>query len=538
MAIMVPYRSSGSARAMMARTLTTAGNRGQVKAAPMPWRGIQPIRGGLGSLGCGCGCGGSGGCSDSSAPHVPYESAKLGALGTSPLVGTVASAALSKGIAYGASSLLAAAGAGSIAGPVGAVVGVVIGLLSQKLFGHANYAKVASDVATRLQYAEAYKQVAGQYPGRLYGTDELKQIWYGLVHEGLFPKNPSSAGWAPGATCNVQGCIGGQRDKNGNCPGCGGSEGWATDLFTGSLVNQVQGFTGAVRQGISQGITNPIQIADSVLIPAWAPPDQGSKNIKWAYPGNSTNPSLIRQLMIDSLDDAEYNMNKSLPVFYGTVPGQPAQPTQSPVAVAPATPPPPASPPAAAPTCAAPYVWNGSQCVLPTAQGSASPQTPIPTGANTPTPTPAGPAAPVTNAAQPGNVAAMGGQWTNVGADIAGNPVFSDAKGVLYQWNGNSMSYFNGQLASGQSTAAQMQAAIQQALAQGASQQQAAASALSQAQSAGVQVTPALQSQVATQAAVTAAAPASAGIFESVGSTGIMVAGLAVVGLLFFGKRR
>lgn len=536
MAMMVPYRSSGSARAMMARALTTAGNRGQLKATPTPWRGIQPVRGGLGSLGCGCGCGGTGGCSDSS--HVSYEAARrgLGALGTSPLVGTVASAALSKGIAYGASSLLAAAGAGSIAGPVGAVVGVVIGLLSQKLFGHANYAKVANDVASRLQYAEAYKQVAGQYPGRLYGTDELKQIWYGMVHEGLFPKNPASAGWAPGASCNVQGCIGGQRDKNGNCPGCGGSEGWATDMFTGAMAVPVQGFTGAVRQGVAQGITNPIQIADRILIPAWAPPDQGRKNIKWAYPGNSTNPSLIRQLMIDTLDDAEYNMNKSLPVFYGSVPGQQAQPTQSTVAVAAPTPQPPGS--AAAPLCASPYVWNGSQCVMPTSQGSASPQTPIPTGATTPTPTPVAAAAPVTNASQPGNVAAMGGQWTNVGSDIAGNPVFSDAKGVLYQWNGNAMVYFNGQLASGQSPAAQMQAAIQQALAQGASSSQAAASALSQAQSAGVQVTPALQSQVATQAAVTAAAPASAGVFESVGSTGVIVAGLAVVGLLFFGKRR
>jgi len=534
MAIMVPYRSAGGARAVMARSLTSVANRGRLKSAPDPWRGIQPIRGGLGSLGCGCGCDDCGG-----GPHVSYEAARhgLGALGTSPLVGTAASAALSKGAAIGASSLLAAAGAGSFAGPVGAVVGVVIGILSQKLFGHANYAAVAHDVATRLQYAEAYKQVAGQYPGRLYGTDELKQIWYGLIHEGLFPKNPASAGWAPGAVCNIQACINGQRDKNGNCPGCGGSEGWANDLFTGSLVNQIQGFTGAVRQAVGQGITNPIQIADSILIPAWAPPDQGSKNIKWAYPGNSTNPSLIRQLMIDSLDDAEYNMNKSLPVFYGTVPGQQAQPTQSTVAIAAPTPPPPSAPPATAPSCPSLYVWNGSQCVMPQVQGPVSAQTPTSTAATTPTPTPTAPAAPTTGNAP--NVAAVTGNWTQVGADAAGNAVFSDQKGVLYQWNGNSMVFFNGQLASGQSSAAQMQAAIQQALAQGATASQAAASAVAQAQATGVQVTPALQAQAADQAAITAAAPVSAGIFGAAGgSTGILIAGLAVVGLLVFAKRR
>jgi hypothetical protein len=511
MAVMVPYRSSGAQRAMMARALTSVGTRatGRMAVAPPQYRTIQPVRFGFGDLGCGC----------SECADVPYEAAKhmsLGALGASPLVGTVATGVIGKGAAIGASSLLTSVGAGSVAGPVGAVVGLVVGILSSKLFGHADYAKVASDVAARLKYAEAYKGVAGQYPGRLYGSDELKQVWYGLVHEGIFPKN-AGGGWAPGAVCNINACIQGVRDKNGNCPGCGGSEGWANDLFTGSLVNKIQGFKGAIQQANQQGITNPIQIADAILIPAWAPPDQGSKNIKWASPQNSTAPGLVRQLMIDTLDAVEYESNKALPIFYGSVPGSPA-PAVSQVSVAKPVAQP--APLAAAPLCAPGYVWNGTQCVLPTAQNAPI----LPPGVN---PQPI--ATPAAVAKQPPT------GFNAVATDANGNPIFASPQGVLYTWTGSAMQMFTGQLAPNQSTAAQMQTALQQSLAQGLSPQQAAASAIAQGQAMGLPVSASYQAPVADQAAVTAAAPTTpvtAG-FDLKGGLGMAAAAVTVLGFLF-----
>jgi hypothetical protein len=525
MAFMVPYRSNGRQRDIMARTLSTVGTRaaGRMAIAPPQFRRtIQPVNFGFGDLSC---------CADCAehAADVPYEQAKrmkLGALGaTSPLVSTVATGVIGKGAAVGASSLLAAAGAGSFAGPIGAAVGLVVGILSQKLFGHADYAKVANDVAARLKYAEAYKQVAGQYPGRLYGSDELKQVWFGLVHEGIFPKN-AGGGWAPGTVCNINACIQGVRDKNGNCPGCGGSEQWATDLFTGGLVNKVQGFKGAIQQANGQGITNPIQIADAILIPAWAPPDQGSKNIKWASPQNSTAPSLVRQLFIDTLDAVEYEGNKSLPIFYGSVPGS-AAPAVSQVTVAPPVPPPPVQaavvtppPVATPPTCPPGYAWNGTQCVLPTAQSA-----PIVSPGVNPQPV----VTPAQVAAQPPTGYAV------VASDMNGNPVFVSPQGVLYTWTGSAMQMFTGQLAPNQSAAAQMQTALQQSLAQGLSPQQAAASSIAQGQAMGLPVSAALQAPVAEQAAITAAAPTSpvsAG-FDLKGSLGMVAAAVTILGFLF-----
>lgn len=540
----VPYRSTGLANRMAYQTLTTAASRAagripQFQYAPPQRRTFQPIHGALNGLGC-CAS-----CADQGA-DVSYDAAKsmgLGALGaTNPLVAAAATGIASKAVAVGASSLLAAAGAGAFAGPIGAAVGIVVGLLSQRLFGHANYAAVANDVASRLKYAEGYKQIAGQYPGRVYGADDLKQVWYGLVHEGLFPKNPASAGWAPGAACNVQACINGVRDSKGNCPGCGGSEGWANDLFTGSLVNQIQGFTGAIRTANQQGIQNPITIADQILIPAWAPPDQGSKNIKWAYPGNSANPSLIRQLFIDTVDAIEYAQNKSLPLFYGSVPSDSgfAPPVAAPLPVA-------APPPATvvvSPSCSLPYVWNGTQCVIPS-QPSKAPvasscvapmvwngtQCVQPAAAAPTVPTAPPQAIPTQTPIPPG--------FTVVASDSQGTPIFGSPQGVLYQWNGAQMQLFSGQVSGAASSAAQMQAALQNALAAGQSQQQAVAAALNQAQQAGVAVTPQLQQQVVAQTQATAQAPiqpTAAGVNIS-GTLGTVAVVGSVLALLFFTAR-
>lgn len=533
----VPYRSTGLSRRMANMAMTTSGTRAQgrfpIAFAPPPRRTVQPVQGPVGGLGC---------CPECHGGGVNYDVAKtmtLGALGaTNPLVAAAATGIASKAVAVGASSLLAAAGAGAIAGPIGAAVGIVVGLLSQKLFGHANYAAVANDVASRLKYAEGYKQIAGQYPGRVYGSADLKQVWYGLVHEGVFPKN-AGGGWAPGTVCNIQACINGARDKNGNCPGCGGSEQWANDLFTGSLVNPLQGFSGAIRAGNQQGIQNPIQIADQILIPNWAPPDQGSKNIKWAYPGSSTAPSLVRQLMVDTLDAVEYESNKALPLFYGTVPGAP------PTAVAPPAPLPVTAPPPATivakPNCAPPYVWNGTQCVLPNPTAPvtlpaaiamcASPQ--VWNGSQCVAPASAAPTVPTAPPQTIPTQTPIPAGFSVVATDSQGTPIFANPQGVLYQWNGAGMQLFAGQVGANTSAAAQMQAALQNALAAGQSAQQAAAAALNQAQSAGVAVTPQLAQQVADQTMATAQAPiqattaSTAGLGLS-GMTGI----LAVAGTL------
>lgn len=544
--VSVPYRSTGLYRQMQNIAMSTSGTRAQgqmpVGFARPARRFIQPIHGpvgGLGALSC---------CSACSQDGINYDAAKsmaFGALGaTSPLVSSAVTGIAGKAVAVGATSLLASAGAGAFAGPIGAAVGIVVGLLSQKLFGHANYAAVANDVASRLKYAEAYKQIAGQYPGRVYGSADLKQVWYGLVHEGVFPKNPASQGWAPGTVCNVQACINGSRDKNGNCPGCGGSEQWANDLFTGSLVNPLQGFSGAIRAGNQQGLQNPIDIADQILIPNWAPPDQGSKNIKWAYPGNSAAPSLVRQLMVDTLDAVEYEGNKSLPLFYGTVPGV------SPAATAPPPPPPVTAPPPATvvanPNCAPPYVWNGTQCVIPNGvamplpvQGvSQCPAGQVFNGTQCVSPAAAAPTVP-TGSPQtlPGQTPIPAG-FSVVASDAQGSPIFANPQGVLYQWSGTGMQLFSGQVSANTSAAAQMQAALQNALASGQSQQQAAAAALNQAQSAGVAVTPQLAQQVADQTQATAQAPiqgtsaSTAGIGLS-GMTGVLAVAGTVALLLF-----
>lgn len=571
----VPYISSGAGRRMAARALTSSGSRNAGGRYPQRLHGL------------GCGCGGGCGCGSKGLqglqggggvapapgpglvmidpyglPYVPYRAARvlrglgLGFLGDSNALEAAAAGGAAKyGATVGTTSLLTAAGAGAVAGPVGIVVGVVVGLLTSKLFGKANQAQIANDVATRLKYAEAYKQVAGLYPGRVYGVNEVKQVWYGLVHEGVFPKN-----WG-GGTCDVNACISGIR-SGGKCPNCGGQEQWVDDLFSGALANPTQGFNGAIKA--AGAVTNPVQIADNVLIPAWSGPDPNKFNIKWAYPGNSTNASLVRQLMIDSLDAVEYAANPNLPVYYGSVPGQQAPPPAAPapppaVAVtptgavipqvtvnAPVPTPVPGNPtsvqtPVVTGTalcpvgtvrapggqcilpnqCPAPYVSNGTQCVLP----SASQQT--------------GPAPPSIPSASAPPSAAVPSSYNQVGTDANGVPVFANAQGVLYQYSGTGWTQFTGQLQNPASQQAALQAAIQAALAQGYSQQQAAAAALASQQSAGASVPPALVQSAPDQAAAAAAAPQSTPVAAAgstdffSGNTGLVAIAVAVIGFGF-----
>lgn len=243
-------------------------------------------------------------------PWVSFAAEK----GAGYVAGGLTSAALSAG----ASAIGIGATAGSVVPVIGTIVGAVVGLLAGGLFGHANHAQIAQDVQTRIKFAELYKTLCGTRAGRDYTSHDLHQVWYGLVHEGYFPKNHDSG------NCNIAACVG---DRN-NCQNCGGSEEWVDDVYgVGGGGNPLQSFPGAIRAGLAQGLKSPIDIADKIFIPAWAPPDQGRTNQKWMSPVNSNDPELIRQLIIDTLDAAMYEANSSTPQFYGQ---PPTAPTPSP----------------------------------------------------------------------------------------------------------------------------------------------------------------------------------------------------------------
>jgi len=145
---------------------------------------------------------------------------------------------------------------------------------------------------------------------------------------------------------------------------------------------------------------------------------------------------------------------------------------------------------------------------------------------------PAAPAAPAPGGQMAAAVVQFPGGFAVVGTDTNGNPVYANSQGVLYTWSGTQMMAFTGQLAANSNAMAQIQAAIQSALSQGQSQQQATQTALQAAQTQGVPITPALQTQVADQAAVTATAPQTAGVAGS-GWMGALVAAGTVAALLF-----
>jgi hypothetical protein len=351
--------------------------------------------------------------------------AALGSLGATTATGQIASKgagllasqmvvsqAGASAIAAGMSAAGVGAAAGTVVPIVGTIVGAVVGLLASRLFGHANYAQISMDVSNRLRLAEAYRKVAGAFPGRMYGLPELLQIWYGLIHEGLFPKNcAGSMGGGPSCDangrplCNVAACIAGVRNSAGQCPNCGGTEQWAADIFTGVPNvdrgtgvpggNPLQSLLGAYKAATQQGTTDPVSMAN-VLISAWGGPDS-KFNVKWAYPGNSNNAALTTQLMIDSMDAMAASQNAQTPVTYGSgieplqaapiVATQPVSPTAaapaaSPVAAAPSAASVPVQPPPSGPAPAGSSITPQSGGVLMTPYGTfAFTSTAVPNGA-------------------------------------------------------------------------------------------------------------------------------------------------------------
>lgn len=241
-------------------------------------------------------------------------SLRLGRLGSSVLLEEGASRGASVAATYGGaavgSALATGAGYGSVAGPVGAVVGaavgLVVGLLTSKLFGHANQGQILNDVTTRMKYADAYKQLPpGSYPGRAITTPDLQMVWYGLLHESYFPQAEACGG----AVLHASLCP--PQYPKCNC----GAESWANGMMNGTANYE---FPTIINQALSQGVTNPITIVDSYLIPGITNLSMGSKNAHWAIPSNTTNPALVRQLYIDIADAYVANKNPNAPVYYGS----------------------------------------------------------------------------------------------------------------------------------------------------------------------------------------------------------------------------
>jgi hypothetical protein len=557
MALIVPYRSNGGSTAMIERAFSTVGTRAHGRSMlSNPHRSVQPVLpaaprafAGLGTWSI---------CADCAAPQVGYDAAKrqpLGALGASAAVtagkqvysgvgtGTVvASTATAIGTSV-ATAIGAGAAAGSVVPIIGTAIGAIVGLLASGILNH----KTDPEVGNFNQAISLYKQnptsvinIANKY----------------LVLAGLFDLQPSQI--------------------KGNIPiykryGRMGEQRFVTDMVT-LIYNAAQ--TGQITAA-----DTPLTIMSRIVQP-WID--------SFGY-GTMTdnNADMINLILLGMVADYVTGHQKVWSAVGGQYPFTSVPAFALPQLTAP-PPTPPANPQA---TCTAPYVWNGSQCVLPNAPAQTIPSaagqlsadqslaaqgwqrsgtdanghglysksgvavlyafingnlvpTTISTGAVSAAANCAAPY--VWNGTQcvlpnnalpptpPQATATVPSNYSAVGVDAAGNTIYSSPQGVLYSWTGSGMQIFSGQLASGNSAAAQMQAALQNSLAQGQSAQQAAAAALQQAQSAGVAVTPQLQQQVAAQVDATQAAPvqpiaAGLGMGGSLGTAASVVSIVAAV---------
>lgn len=486
MALIVPYQTAGFARRqMIQRAMTSVGTRAAgrpVFAIADPRRTIQPVTRGFGALGC-----------DDCVPTVDYNIAKrgLGTLGASTVQGAA------KGASVGAS-------VGSYVPVIGTAIGAILGGIG---------GAIASAFSRQDQEVQNFDQA--QAIARANGPQAVVNIANKyLVLAGLFDLQP--------------------KQIKGNIPfytqyGRMGEQRFVADMMT--RIYQ------AAQSGQITGSDTPQSVYQKVVLPWMNNFGKGSLQ--------DSNAEMITWILIGMI--AEYiggfqtrwysrggqNEFGSLPKFALPLP---------PSAVLPPALPPPAQqmPVNPATACASPYVWNGSQCVLPASTPASAPN-PVPTQ------TPASctspyvwngtqcvlPASAVPPSQNPGTTPTVPAGFQVVGTDSSGNAIFSNPQGVLYTWTGAGMQIWAGQLASNSSPAAQMQAALQNALAQGQSTAQAAAAALQQAQTAGVANTPQLQDQVAQQVAATSAAPVqpvAAGF--GTGTIGLLVGGGIILSLL------
>lgn len=520
---MIPYYPSRRASEMLARTLTTVGTRanGRVPIQPRnvvwPRASIQPIVPNTNVL-SGLGC-----CEDC-ATNIPYAAAKrgLGRLGIAygPPVGAGAGAGAEIGAQQGASI------GSQIVPGIGTAIGAVVGAIGGAIAGSINKRDPENynfDQAVAIWQANPdavynignkYLPLAGLFDLSLRNPHIPIYQRYGRMGEAQFTKDLVNllyqAGLNGQITANdtaltimsriVQPWI----DSWGYGPMQDPHADLITRLIVGMILDYVTGSwknSWYARGGdfpfnaLPMFRLQPVMTAAPAIIALPAPPVPAFAPAPPPPP-----PAPVVTTPLPSPIPATVAV--SAPVTTISPPAAAVTPI---IAV-------PTAPVISQPACTSPLVWNGTQCVQPLTTA--------------PTLTPSGSTPVATVAASPPT------GFNVIGTDTSGNPVFSNAAGVLYQWNGTAMQVFAGQLGSGQSVAAQVQAAIQSALAQGQSTQQAAQTALAQAQSQGVQVTPALQAQVADQAQAAATAPtvATAGVSSSSGG---LVAILAVVGVLF-----
>jgi hypothetical protein len=488
MALIVPYQTNGFARrAMIQRAMTSVGTRAAGRptfAIADPHRTVQPVTRGFGDL-----------CCNDCPPTVDYEAARLGlgALGATTTAGAIGGAKI--GASVGSAIPVVGTAIGAILGGIGGAIASAFSRQDQEV---QNFDQ--AQAISKANGPEAVVNIANKY----------------LVLAGLFDLQPSQI--------------------KGNIPfykqyGRMGEQKFVTDMMT--LIYQ------AAQSGRITANDTPQSVYQNIVLPwmnSWgkgALQDSNGEMITWILIG------MIAEY-VSGLQTRWYARGGDYP--FGSLPkfSLPAPPQ----AVLPPTQPPPAQqlPPAVNPAtaCAAPYVWNGSQCVLPASTPASAPN-PVPTQ------TPAScvspyvwngtqcvlPAAAVPPSQNPGTAPSVPAGFQVVGTDANGNAIFSNPQGVLYSWTGSGMQIWSGQLATNSSAAAQMQAALQNALAQGQSSAQAAAAALQQAQSAGVANTPQLQDQVAQQVAATSAAPVqpiAAGI--GTGTIGLLVGGGIILSLL------
>jgi hypothetical protein len=241
-----------------------------------------------------------------SAPSVDGTTTLAGAVvgkATGLAVGAAASSALISA-AGGASAVVLGATAGSVFPIVGTVIGAAIGFLTQGLFGKANYGAIYSIFQNQLALVAAYMQVAGQYPGRVYGAADLQTIWYGMQGYGLWPGNGPAN---PPCT---------EADLQSNIHACGTGQ-WVSDVFAGTGIDAINTWIAKANQA---GVCNPIDVCDEYWTPQVEAPCNYKNCDRWYAPSASRNASLMRQLVIDTIDCYEYMSNSALPVYYGSIP--------------------------------------------------------------------------------------------------------------------------------------------------------------------------------------------------------------------------
>lgn len=457
---------------------------------------------------------------------------RLGALGTSPIVGTVATNAATIGAGTVTGSLIGTAAgttggalfgaaAGSVVPIIGTVVGAIVGILTSKLFGHANYGAVYANIANVARLFQAYSQVAGQYVGRNYGWPELQYIWHGAMVSGLFPGNGPPAG---------QACT--QAMISHKINACGTGQ-WIDDLLGSSRPTSpgTNNIAELIAGGIARGIADPVTMTSQVLVPGMEAIAARRGNA-WISVARSANPALYTQLLEDTADYMMSVVNPNLPAYYGSqnivpVPSAASAPAASapaPGYVQPTYAPPGYVPPAPSAQPAPTY----------TAPPAPTVSVPMPAPAvSVPMPAPV-PSAPVPTAAPPAPIITSTGATIVPPASIAIAPTPAAVANA------------GGTIAPVDATAAYL-AQLQQ---QGATANQAMLAAIAQLQSQGL-TAQAAQSTVSAAAPYASIPPSIAapvtpqanpvGTVNTAGvsgaSSGLILAGLAVLSVIFASAR-